>query len=739
MSKDKLIEINLDLKNLGPHVDLNFSDKTSSIKMGIFANNGLGKTFISRAFRLASPLCNVKSTNHLLTTNENKGKFIFKIDHKKQSAKKLEIIFKKDSKPLIKDNTGYLFHVFNREYVSENLESADFKPDDNISGYILGKTNIDVTKEKKELNDLLQDQKRIHKKMNNAIQKAILELDDLKISKNTKEYKEVNFDKVIQNIEIKETQSFDSLKEDHQKLKAMPDGIKDINELSFHIDISLIDEVEYLLKTSFSKSNLNKQFVEDIKSKQDFIEHGINLYKFKDQHCPFCKQSLSNDAINLINKYNKYIGDSEAKTIKKMDNQIKKLDLLKEEIENHYNIFNEVYIQFNNLNNYLPSSNFELKNLSNNDSVLVKIEELKSMLIHKKMDIEFTNFDFEKQIEFVMSFLNRLEKEFSGSNTEITLLNKTKNSISIERRKLNKKICNARYMFILKEQKENIAKNKVLESKISELQLDIEEKENKSKIKKRTKVIRSLKYFLNFFFSDKYSFDENEFSITFMDQSLSNNAPHVLSDGEKGIVAFCYYLASVHTIIQKEDDYKKLFFVIDDPISSMDFNFVYKVTQSISIINQHFDPKSFDRFIILTHNLEFMNLLMSNRIIGQKYILKKNDIAIWNDQLMLPYENHLNDIIEIVNSNQKPSHTTPNSIRHVLETICHFENRNKNLAKFIFENPKLKCDSYIHSIIQDLSHGKVRYQPLPEDDLISACNVVVDFISERYPGQLYSN
>jgi len=89
-------------------------------------------------------------------------------------------------------------------------------------------------------------------------------------------------------------------------------------------------------------------------------------------------------------------------------------------------------------------------------------------------------------------------------------------------------------------------------------------------------------------------------------------------------VAFCYYLATVHTIIETEDDYEKLFFVIDDPISSMDFNYVYRVAQSIRHINKHFGIESRQvRFIILTHNFEFMNLLMRNNIINQNIFLKK--------------------------------------------------------------------------------------------------------------------
>ena len=217
---------------------------------------------------------------------------------------------------------------------------------------------------------------------------------------------------------------------------------------------------------------------------------------------------------------------------------------------------------------------------------------------------------------------------------------------------------------------------------------------------------------------------------------MANNATHVLSDGEKGIVAFCYYLATVHTILKNEEDYKKLFFVIDDPISSMDYDFVYRVVQCIRELNRHFGDGSFDKFIILTHNLEFMNLLMGNNVIQPKYILEENSIKKWKKKLMLPYENHLRDILRVSNGTEPASHTTSNSIRHVLETICKFEHRDKHIGEFVYENQNLKEDSYINTLIQDLSHGRPRTEIPPESDIVGACKVVINYISDEYPGQI---
>ena len=741
---DRKIGINLNVKNFGPHNNLKFDDETDSIKIGLFANNGKGKTFISRAFRLAS-LTDYDTSyaremaDNILTTSKNDGKFEFKItDLRSGTNKNLGIKLERGSKPVVNNDSGYFFHVFNSDYVAENLEVNDFDlPDDNIKGFILGKSQIDVKEEKKELDELNRKLKKIKDQINNSIEKAIGELDTLKISKNTKEYKEVTFENITrENIKISEDESFDNLGKDHNRLKSMPDDLEDIQIVHYKVDSSVLNDVKMILTTHYDKSNLPQDFVNQVKLKQTFIEEGIDLYNSNKDTCPFCKQKLNQSAIKIINLYNDYIKDSEAKTIKEIERIIGNLSELKNDIESHYNKFYQIEFQFNDIKKYFPSTkNMELKHLNDYKSIHENIDELIEMLYTKKESINATNFKFKNIINNIEDFLEDLSKDLDGQIDKINDLNKIKKDTKKEKRLLNKRLCSARYLNIINEQETNLQKFKKLTSQISDLEIDIEKKENEAKINRRQEVIKSLEYFLNFFFNGKYEFDQENFCIKFMEESLSNNATHVLSSGEKGIVAFCYYLATVHTIINKKSDYKNLFFVIDDPISSMDFDFVYKITECIGNINQHFDPNSFDRFIILTHNFEFMNLIMSNRIVSQKYILEKENILVWKDNLLLPYESHLSDIIQVTNG-ERPLHTTPNSIRHVLETICYFEYRSINLLKYVSNNPTLKNSSYIYSLMQDLSHGRFRLESLPENDIIQACTVIKEFITEKYPEQL---
>ena len=103
----------------------------------------------------------------------------------------------------------------------------------------------------------------------------------------------------------------------------------------------------------------------------------------------------------------------------------------------------------------------------------------------------------------------------------------------------------------------------------------------------------------------------------------------------------------------------------------------------------------------------------------------------------MPYESHLSDIVKISRKEIKPNHTTANSIRHVLETICKFEYPEKGIESYIAENHILSKDACIFSICQDLSHGGIRTQPpYTEDVLIHACDTVVAFMAEKYSGQL---
>jgi len=270
-----------------------------------------------------------------------------------------------------------------------------------------------------------------------------------------------------------------------------------------------------------------------------------------------------------------------------------------------------------------------------------------------------------------------------------------------------------------------------------EIQESIIEKEQKEKVSKRDKVYDTLTFLLNRFFADKYSIDKETFQFRFLGDNIGDKASSILSDGEKNVVAFCFYLASTHIFMEREDDYNRLFFIIDDPISSMDFHYVYAVAQSLRDIKKIFSITTHDRIWVFTHNIEFLSIIIRNHILNQAFVLKPGCIEELKHQLLMPYENHLQDIIRISNGSQQPSHTTGNSIRHVLETVCRFEYPQRSIEKYIEEDSILSKDSCIYTICQDLSHGGISLQrPFSDEMLIAACKTMVAFMNSRYEGQV---
>ena len=53
------------------------------------------------------------------------------------------------------------------------------------------------------------------------------------------------------------------------------------------------------------------------------------------------------------------------------------------------------------------------------------------------------------------------------------------------------------------------------------------------------------------------------------------------------------------------------------------------------------------------------------------------------------------------------------------------------------KNDYLSDCGFLYSLIEDLSHGGLREEKgYTEEMLIDACNVVIEFITKKYPGQI---
>ena len=122
------------------------------------------------------------------------------------------IHFSPNNLPEIKESNEFIFHVFNSEYVRENLANVNYRPEDNVKGFVLGKVNIDLSKEKQELSELEEKGKRLRADIEQSIKEALSELRELGVQQNTTEYRFITLENVQNRVNNPEQRSYEDVR-----------------------------------------------------------------------------------------------------------------------------------------------------------------------------------------------------------------------------------------------------------------------------------------------------------------------------------------------------------------------------------------------------------------------------------------------------------------------------------------------------------------------------------------------
>lgn len=747
------IKISIECEHIAPIEHLKRDIQAGSLKIGIFANNGSGKTFLSRLFRIlelppkkyslnengSSP------TDYLIKFGNSTGNFTFKIIDKKGSEiENLSLNIQNKKIPTI-PNPHFLYHVFNQDYVDENIRELSYEKDSDIQGYILGKTNINLKADEERLEKIKTDGINLKSQIERSIQSyKTKNIDSIRDIKRLNEYKKNLAPDYIIKPTIEEHESLKTVEElliDYNKVKSIPENLPDIQLLNEEpINLELIEQIIQELNISYNISSFSDEFKTKIKGNQVFIEEGIKL--INNNQCPFCGQILSVDAVSLIDSYIKFFNDSESQTIKMFQKYAKQLqdyisiltNIEKSIIQRNHQ-YNEYKIK------YIPALEKENLELATVIEPFIRyIQELVDF-INKKIESINISIKIEKDIlhniKKCSTALNTLIKR---NNQKIQIINQKKNKAGEENKCIRKSICKSAYIYLYEINKKDITKLYELREEYKKLYSDILKRKETEKISKKKKVYETIKSVLDYFFSGKYTLNEDDFHLIFNNRSLDKGqVKHVLSEGEKNIIAFAYYLGDTHLKVEKEDDYNKLFFIIDDPISSMDFTYVYTLCGVIRDIKQILKKIDREKIIIFTHNNDFMRILCANNIVDKKLLLQNGELIDFNENFTVPYISHLIDIYRIARKGEKAKHTTANSIRHIIETLTKFQNieiSDNSIAEYIKKN--IPNDKKSYTFINDLSHGGWRSEqtPITDNDYKEVCETVIEHIEKLFPNQI---
>ena len=604
-----------------------------------FADNGVGKTSVTRAFELLIKQ-NSQHINRYKTIN---------------SKSEPQISFITDSGTIAIDsvslttNLHFKIEIYNSDFLIQNAPlSSDFalKKLDNemivLSDSYLGE-------ETKEENELDQEKNKLQKrkdeisgsqansdikdeitKTKEAIKNADDEIEKIRKDITTREIQIVSDEITIRPDALNSKNNFNvdekELQEKQTKFTELYNAIKSFADLS---DINFPDlKIEKEKLTNLFEFDIEKEagkVSENIKNHiikvgRDFIESGRKIIDTNEfDICPFCMQPIEN---GVLNEYSNYFNDA----VGNFNNATQAMIL---ELTNKLRLLNEskndVMNGLENFKPFMPSNYEQTKNdfKRNIESLGEKLEQIIKLVQDKKGIGDLDKFKevlgfFESALKACNEVINATQDILKDKKTQQTELNRIKNELK------NLKIQKAmRDSFEAQKRKQEASKLlSTLEDELNKIDIDIKAIDTKLQTLQATKKpdIKVINSYLRALNLTKYSVN-SDYQLIINQKILSNDDVRiVLSDGEKTTLAFAYFLARLKLFYKKES-LKNLVIVIDDPISSLDDGRIYTTSYLVAKINQEIAGEILEKkedkaqVFVLTHNHVFMSNII--RILGK--------------------------------------------------------------------------------------------------------------------------
>jgi wobble nucleotide-excising tRNase len=407
----------------------------------------------------------------------------------------------------------------------------------------------------------------------------------------------------------------------------------------------------------------------------DWVKHGIEYIQKKDSSaencvCPFCLQkTISPDFIHELELYfNKEYEISLNRLRADYENYKKAKDMMQSFDYYERNTFMQEFMtEFRSMYSSLIQkidANIEIiKEKVQNPSKIV-------VLYNTSEKVDELNCIIGKANEKILGHITKLEKR---KETESRIKDSFWKVLRVEYDDII-----STYLF----EKEKIDKEKnTLKNDIEHITNMIREKENeKSQSQKKTQnihgAITNIKNGLQQLGIDSFTivaFDDTHYRICRGEES-ANTFPS-LSEGEKMIISFLYFLEICKGKNSLQENTKKKILFIDDPISSLSHIYVFNVGR---IIKEMFaNQKQFSQIFVLTHSLYFFYELAKCKTDKSDemnlYRLVKNEEG--SRFLSMSYNEIQNDYQSywtIVKDKNQPPAIIANCMRNILEYFFAF-------------------------------------------------------------------
>jgi wobble nucleotide-excising tRNase len=740
-------------KHIGPIIELDGKLSPEGQNL-LFATSGTGKSFISRALRaLDGPVEDgEKDIDPADVVSEESSDGALSLFE--GTAEITKIVFDKTFGLITRSPSVYIFHVFSSDYVGAELASRSYELNGDIDHQIiLGKENRELQDKEAELAKVNGELEEAVQVVRTAFQKSKDKLQsDLSIRANLQDFGGLRLEKCrALGARPEKLPTSAAILEQFNALKAVPtdpDKPSPSATLSVQLDV---DAARALLERKIDQSTIAAEVKAKIEANREFFEKGVKLV-CDDEECPFCTQKLDVDAKAVIDAYVAYFADAEAKTRSAIRLLKGQSAAIRDELSRREASLNEAIIRYDALKAAFPSlsaTSLDSDTAHRNEMVDL-LDELDALLDDKAGDLTSSialreGFGIERSVA-------KINGVRETNATRIERLNSTIDNSTSERLALQRRGCSAFIYGFRDDNKAALEEVTKKETQRDTLFDEIEalRKSSGDKVEAREKVADSLEELINFAFHGRYSFDRVNFSVKRDKKNMVRGSDRTLSDGEKTVLAFCYFVAQSHLKIDEVGDYRKLYLIVDDPVSSVSFDYVYCICQILKTLridggdirintNGSVRPK----LLILTHHDFFYNVVLNNNVVQRSALFQlvsrghKHEVVNQRD-FVAPHLFHLQHIIDVATSNTAPNPSTPNAVRSVLEGIWRFAYPKKaNLQAFLNEVNSQHGVQVRSVLIQDMSHGGKMWTESPlSADIETACKEAVEILRYYAPGQV---
>lgn len=748
--------------HIGPIMDLN-ADLSNGKQHLIFARNGTGKSFLARALRLLDPSTDESESEDqipslLVSEEAANGQGSFGLYEGDQCVGSIDLNARAGT--VNRSQPAYIYHVFSEDFIEAHVRNRLHGLDGNISHEIvIGKENTEIDQKTKELEQHRSSSSTKMTELTEEFERGKKKLKfDFGITASLGAYKRLNAKNFFSSQGHAPTATdtpLGELQKQYDLYKSFPSDPELPIEIEINDVFPDVAGISETLTRITSPSSVAEKFKDRIKQDTAFFASGLNLVAGKSD-CPFCTQKLGAVALEAINAYDSFFKDEEAKHTRQLEEQDSQLTKLAAIIRSRQTESLKAKTRFDNLKKYFPSLSgknaFDLS--SQLDTILEFISKLQEAIATKTSHL---NAPIEVPAVLESTLYSTLANEANANKNLFERIAELSSDSKAERLKIQNGSCEAfiakfysKHFTSITDIKELWEAVGALEAKIVELQ-----KTHGSSTQAKQRVVDTFQLMLRYFFTDIYTFDDATFSVRRKKKEIARGPDRTLSDGEKSVIAFCYYIARIHLRVNSLSDYKKVFLIIDDPVSSLSFDYIYRVAQALKYlrisgegeIQMSLEPQLIrPRMILLSHNNYFYNVISTNKVVkgaGLYQLIPGESKHQMSEQkaFATPHMLQLRDVIEVSKGRKSPDHTTPNSIRSVVEGIWKFCRPDlqsfEDFVKVLISDHKIEIQSIL---LNDLCHGgKFSDLPQREDEIVAASIEALEIVEKFAVGQLKSS